>query len=155
LPNRRLFLDRLEQEVKHAKRSKIPLAVLFMDLDGFKEVNDTLGHEAGDRVLELVAERLIKCVREEDTVARLGGDEFTVILTGAQQQKDIELVAQSIIDAIAVPFNLVQMPVQISASIGISTFTDMTISSIAMLEAADHAMYKAKKSGSNRIYFHE
>jgi len=155
LPNRRLFLDRLEQEVKHAKRSNIPLAVLFMDLDGFKEVNDTLGHEAGDRVLQLVAERLCKCVREEDTVARLGGDEFTVILTGAQQQKDVELVAQSIIDAIAIPFHLVQMPVQISASIGISLFTETTISSIAMLEAADHAMYKAKKCGSKRIYFHE
>jgi PAS domain S-box-containing protein len=86
LPNRRLFLDRLEQEVKHAKRSSLPLAVLFMDLDGFKKVNDAFGHEAGDRLLSEVTERLTNRVREEDTVARLGGDEFTVILTGAKQR---------------------------------------------------------------------
>jgi len=155
LPNRRLFLDRLEQEVKHVKRSSLPLAVLFLDLDGFKVVNDTLGHEAGDRVLQLVAERLTNCVREEDTVARLGGDEFTVILTGAEHQKDVELVAQAIIDAIAMPFDLVQQSVLISTSIGISLFPENEMSSIAMLEAADHAMYKAKKSGSNRICFYQ
>ena len=155
LPNRRLFLDRLEQEVKHSKRSNIPLAVMFMDLDGFKDVNDTLGHEAGDRVLQLVAERLTNCVRDEDTVARLGGDEFTVILTGAEQEQDIEVVAQAIIDAIALPFELDEKSVQISASIGISIFTDISITPITMLEAADRAMYKAKKSGSKRIYFHE
>ena len=154
LPNRRLFLDRLEQEVKHAKRSNLSLAVLFLDLDGFKDVNDTLGHEAGDRVLQLVAERLTNCVREEDTVARLGGDEFTVILIGAEQQQDIEVVAQTIIDAIALPFDLEKKSVQISASIGISLFTENTISAVAMLEAADHAMYSAKKSRTNRIYFH-
>lgn len=82
LPNRRLFLDRLEQEVKHAKRGSLPLTVLFMDLDGFKEINDSLGHEAGDRLLSDVAKRLTDCVREDDTVARLGGDEFTVIIFG-------------------------------------------------------------------------
>lgn len=155
LPNRRLFLDRLEQEVKHSKRSNIPLAVMFMDLDGFKDVNDTLGHESGDRVLQLVAERLTNCVRDEDTVARLGGDEFTVILTGVEQEQDIEVVAQAIIDVIALPFELDEKSVQISASIGISIFTDMSITPIAMLEAADRAMYKAKKSDSKRIYFHE
>lgn len=155
LPNRRLFLDRLEQEVKHAKRSNLSLAVLFLDLDGFKEINDTLGHEAGDRVLQLVAERLTSCVREEDTVARLGGDEFTLILIGAEQQQDVEVVAQSIVDAIALPFDLEKKSVQISASIGIALFTENTISSVAMLEAADHAMYSAKKSSSNRIYFYD
>lgn len=154
LPNRRLFLDRLEQEVKHAKRS-LSLAILFLDLDGFKDVNDTLGHEAGDKVLQLVAERLLNCVREEDTVARLGGDEFTVILTGVEQEKDVETVAQAIIDAIALPFQLVQKPVQISASIGVSLYTENTVSSVAMLEAADHAMYSAKKSNFNRIHFHQ
>jgi diguanylate cyclase (GGDEF)-like protein len=155
LPNRRLFLDRLEQEVKHAKRANLSLAVLFLDLDGFKYVNDTLGHEAGDRVLQLVAERLTNCVREEDTVARLGGDEFTVILIGAEQQQDIEVVAQTIIDAIALPFDLEKKSVQISASIGISLFTENTLSAVAMLEAADHAMYSAKKSSTNRIYFYD
>jgi diguanylate cyclase (GGDEF)-like protein/PAS domain S-box-containing protein len=155
LPNRRLFLDRLEQEVKHAKRSNLSLAVLFLDLDGFKDVNDTLGHDAGDHVLQLVAERLTNCVREEDTVARLGGDEFTVILTGVEQQQDSEIVAQAIIEAIALPYDLVQKSVHISASIGVAVYTENTTSFITMLEDADHAMYRAKKSGSNRIYFYE
>lgn len=153
LPNRRLFLDRLEQEVKHAKRSNLPLSVLFMDLDGFKEVNDTLGHEAGDRLLSDAAERLTDCVREDDTVARLGGDEFTVILTGAKQRKDVELVAQTIIDALAMPFHIAQQPVQISVSIGIAFYPQDASSPVALLEAADQAMYKAKKSGSSRMCF--
>lgn len=155
LPNRRLFMDRLEQAVKHATRNSSPLAVLFMDLDGFKEVNDTLGHEAGDQVLKQVAERLTGCVRKDDTVARLGGDEFTVILTGAVQHKDVELVAQSIIDALALPFLLEKKSVHISASIGITVFPEHAKSSKAMLEAADHAMYNAKRTGSNQICFHQ
>lgn len=154
LPNRRLFLDRLEQEVKHAKRSSAPLAVLFMDLDGFKEVNDSLGHEAGDFLLNAVAERLINCIREDDTVARLGGDEFTVILTGAKRHKDVELVAQTIIEALAMPFQIAQTHVQVSASIGVALFSQDASSPDALLGAADQAMYKAKKSGSNRICFH-
>jgi diguanylate cyclase (GGDEF)-like protein len=153
LPNRRLFLDRLEQEVKHAKRSSLSLCVLFMDLDGFKEVNDSLGHEAGDRLLSDVAERLTGCVRADDTVARLGGDEFTVMLTGAKQRKDVELVVQTIIDALAVPFHIAQQPVQISVSIGIALYPQDASSPVALLEAADKAMYKAKKSGSNRMCF--
>jgi len=155
LPNRRLFLDRLEQEVKHAKRSNLPLSVLFMDLDGFKEVNDTLGHEAGDRLLSDAAERLTDCVREDDTVARLGGDEFTVILTGAKQRKDVELVAQTIIDALAMPFHIAQQPVQISVSIGIAFYPQDASSPVALLEAADQAMYKAKKSGSSRMCYYD
>jgi diguanylate cyclase (GGDEF)-like protein/PAS domain S-box-containing protein len=155
LPNRRLFLDRLEQEVKHAKRSSLPLAVLFMDLDGFKEVNDSLGHEAGDRLLSDVAERLTDCVREDDTVARLGGDEFTVILTGAKQRKDVELVARTIIDALAMPFHIAQQPVKITVSIGIAFYPQDASSPVALLEAADQAMYKAKKSGSNRMCYYE
>lgn len=154
LPNRRLFLDRLEQELKHANRSSLPLALLFMDLDGFKEVNDSLGHEAGDRVLCDVAERLAECVREDDTVARQGGDEFTVILTAARRRKDVELVAQSIIDALAKPFQTALQPVHISVSIGISFYPQDASSPLALLEAADRAMYKAKESGSNRMCFH-
>jgi len=155
LPNRRLFLDRLEQGVKQSTRSSLPLAVLFMDLDGFKDVNDSLGHEAGDRLLTDVAARLTDCVRTEDTVARLGGDEFTVILTGAKQRKDVELVAQNIIDALAMPFHIAQQPVQISVSIGITLYPQDASSPVALLEAADQAMYKAKKSGSNRMCFYE
>ena len=155
LPNRRLFLDRLEQAIKHAKRSKTPLSVLFMDLDGFKGVNDTLGHEAGDRLLSDVAKRLTGCVREGDTVARLGGDEFTVILADAKERQDVALVAQHIIDALTLPFQFAHQPVQISVSIGISRYPYDASSPVALLEAADQAMYKAKKSDSNRVYFCE
>lgn len=155
LPNRRLFLDRLEQETKHAKRSSLPLAVLFMDLDGFKEINDSLGHEAGDRLLTDVAERLTNCVREDDTVARLGGDEFTVILSGARQREHVELVARSIIDALAMPFQIAEKPVRISVSIGATFFPQDAASPEDLLNAADQAMYKAKKSGSNRLRFYE
>lgn len=153
LPNRRLFLDRLEQEVKHAKRSGLPLAVLFMDLDGFKVVNDSLGHEVGDRLLSDVAKRLTDCVREDDTVARLGGDEFTVILTGTRQRKDVERVAHTIVDLLAMPFPIAQQLIQISVSIGITFYPQDASSPVALLEAADQAMYKAKKSGSNRMCF--
>lgn len=155
LPNRRLFVDRLEQAVNHAKRNNSPLALLFLDLDGFKEVNDSLGHEAGDQVLKHVAERLTDCVRNNDTVARLGGDEFTVILTGAHQQKDVEHVAQTIIDTLASPFSLEKNSVHISASIGITLFKEHANTSSAMLEAADHAMYNAKRAGSNQLRFHQ
>ncbi|NMT63871.1 diguanylate cyclase [Marinobacter orientalis] len=155
LPNRRLFLDRLEQEVKHANRSSLPLALLFMDLDGFKEVNDSLGHEAGDRVLCDVAVRLAECVREDDTVARQGGDEFTVILSAATRRKDIEMIAQTIIDAVAKPFQLEQQSVRISVSVGIAFYPQDAPSPLALLEAADHAMYRAKQSGSNRMCFHD
>jgi len=153
LPNRRLFLDRLEQEIKHAQRGGLLLAVLFMDLDGFKDVNDSLGHEVGDRLLSEVAERLTDCVRADDTVARLGGDEFTVILLGAKQRKDVELVVQTIIDALRMPFNIAQQPVKISVSVGIALYPQDASSPVALLEAADHAMYIAKKSGSNRMCF--
>ncbi|SNY53871.1 PAS domain S-box-containing protein/diguanylate cyclase (GGDEF) domain-containing protein [Arsukibacterium tuosuense] len=155
LPNRRLFLDRLEQEVKHAKRSGLPLAVFFMDLDGFKEVNDALGHDAGDHLLAAVAKRLTESVREEDTVARLGGDEFTVILSGAKQHADVELVAQTIIDALATPFQIAQDNVQISVSLGIALYAQDATSPASLLQAADHAMYKAKKAGANQMCFFE
>ena len=155
LPNRRLFLDRLAEEVIHAEPSGLPLAVLFMDLDGFKEVNDSLGHEAGDRLLSVVAERLTACVREEDTVARLGGDEFAVILTGARQRMGVELAAQTIIDALAMPFHIAQQLVQISVSIGITLYPQDASSPVALLAAADRAMYKAKESGSNQMCFYD
>ncbi len=155
LPNRRLFLDRLELEIKHAQRSSLPLAVLFMDLDGFKNVNDSLGHEAGDRLLSEVAVRLTDCVRADDTVARIGGDEFTVLLTGAKQRKDVELVARTIIDSIAIPFDIAQQTVRISVSIGITLYPQDATSPTALLEAADQAMYKAKKSSSDRLSFYE
>lgn len=151
LPNRRLFMDRLEQEIKQAKRSSLSFSVLFMDLDGFKEVNDLLGHDAGDRLLCDVAERLKDCVREADTVARLGGDEFTVLLTGAQQHKDVALVAQTIIEILAMPFRINRRTVEISVSLGLSRYPQDASTPRGLLQAADKAMYKAKrKSGSKR-----
>jgi diguanylate cyclase (GGDEF)-like protein/PAS domain S-box-containing protein len=154
LPNRRLFLDRLEQELKHAKRNNQPLSVLFLDLDGFKEVNDSFGHEAGDRLLSVAADRITSCVREDDTVARLGGDEFTVILSGAEKRKDVEQIANTIIEALAQPFDIAQQAVRISASIGTTFYPEDASSPTALLEAADHAMYKAKKSGANQMCFY-
>jgi diguanylate cyclase (GGDEF)-like protein/PAS domain S-box-containing protein len=155
LPNRLLFLDRLEQEIKHAKRLDQPLWLLFMDLDGFKKINDSLGHEAGDHLLAAVAKRLTECVRESDTVARLGGDEFTVILTEAEQRKDVEIVAQNIIDSLAKPFHIAQQPIQISASMGVAIYPQAAFSPITLLKVADQAMYKAKKIGGNRVCFYD
>src|SRR5690606_40815889 len=100
-----------------------------------------------------VAERLIDCVREEDTVARLGGDEFTVILTNAGQRSDVELIAQTIIDALAMPFHIAQPPAKISVSIGVAFYPQDASSPVALVEAADRAMYKAKKSGANGVCF--
>jgi diguanylate cyclase (GGDEF)-like protein/PAS domain S-box-containing protein len=151
LPNRRLCLDRREQEVKHARRGGLHLALLFMDLDGFKEVNDSFGHEAGDRLLREVAERITRCVREEDTVGRLGGDEFTVILTGARDGEGVERAARSIVDALAEPFHVAREPVQVSVSIGVSAYPQHASSPVALLETADQAMYQAMSSGANRI----
>lgn len=155
LPNRRFFLDLLDQKVSDARRSNLPLAVMFMDLDGFKEVNDSLGHEAGDRLLYYVAERLTSCVGEDDTVGRLGGDEFTVILSGVKQRGDIELLAQKIIDALAVPFHIAETSVQISVSIGITIFPQDAPSPHDLLRTADQAMYRAKKAGANRFCSYE
>jgi diguanylate cyclase (GGDEF)-like protein/PAS domain S-box-containing protein len=106
LPNRVLFYDRLRQALSMARRAQSGLALLFLDLDGFKAVNDTMGHQAGDLLLKEVAERLQQCVRESDTVARLGGDEFTVILNEAHDHHDVAMIAEKIIDAIAAPFDL-------------------------------------------------
>lgn len=153
LPNRGLFLDRLEQEVKHAKRNDQPLALLFMDLDGFKEINDSLGHEAGDKLLIAVAQRLTDCVRGEDTVARLGGDEFTVILCGTKNRSDVQWLAQTIVDALSAPFDIANQPVQISVSIGVSFYPTNATSAAALLQAADHAMYDAKKASASQICF--
>lgn len=153
LPNRRLFLDRLDQAAKHAKRRNLPVALLYIDLDGFKDVNDALGHEAGDRLLAEVADRLADCLRENDSVARLGGDEFTVILSGATQHAEVELVARSIIEKLAAPFQMDGQSVQISASVGAALLPEHATSPDGLLRAADEAMFKAKKSAGDRFCF--
>ncbi|HEY6095709.1 MAG TPA: CHASE domain-containing protein [Gallionellaceae bacterium] len=149
LPNRALFYDRLRQALALAKRNEGGLTLLFMDLDGFKQVNDTQGHHAGDLLLMGVAQRLSACVRESDTVSRLGGDEFTVILSGMHELADVIAVAQKIIHAISAPFDLEGRAANIGISIGIARYTEEAENEDDLVTQADQAMYEAKFAGKN------
>lgn len=153
LPNRRLFRDRLEQEIKKAHRSGRRMGLLFLDLDHFKEINDTLGHDMGDVLLIEAAKRISSCVRDSDTVARLGGDEFTVILSEIEDNKIIERVADAIIEEMVRPFHLGEEVVYISVSIGITVFPDDSRELDELLKYADLAMYAAKNGGRNRFSY--
>lgn len=156
LPNRNLFQDRLEQEIKKAHRNKSTLALLLIDLDQFKKVNDTLGHHAGDLLLIESAQRIRKCLRETDTVARLGGDEFIIILPDISDLQYIERVAKDIILDLNKSFTLGNSIVYSSASIGISTYPDDAQDIESLLKHVDQAMYVAKAEGRNRFgYFTE
>ncbi len=156
LPNRRLFRDRLEQAIKKAHRADGLLALLFIDLDRFKQVNDTLGHDMGDVLLTEAARRITECVRETDTVARLGGDEFTVILPDFGDRAGLEKIAQHIIRQLSQPFMLKNENAYISASIGISLYPGGTPDADSLLRHADQAMYAAKAEGRGRFgYFAE
>lgn len=149
LPNRRLFHDRLEQEINKTQRSDQALAVLFIDLDHFKEINDTRGHALGDMLLVEAARRINSCVRVTDTLARLGGDEFTVVLPGLDDLGRADRVAQSIVDALAKPFTLRGEDLYVSASIGITLYPHDAVDIDALLKNADQAMYVAKENGRN------
>jgi diguanylate cyclase (GGDEF)-like protein/PAS domain S-box-containing protein len=151
LPNRRLFRDRLEQEIKKSHRVGLPIALMFIDLDHFKEVNDTYGHDHGDILLAECAQRIVDCVREADTVARMGGDEFTVILTEIGEKDSIKRIAQDIIDKLAAPFHLPGGKANISASIGITLYPQDATDINELLKKADHAMYAAKRLGRNQF----
>lgn len=153
LPNRRLFHDRLKLEIRKAHRAGLRMAVLFLDLDRFKEVNDTLGHDAGDKLLVDVAQRIGDCVRESDTVARLGGDEFIVILSELDDTISVERVAQSIIRCLAEPFRLGEETACISASVGITMYPEDAEDADELLRHADQAMYVTKNSGRNRFSY--
>ena len=153
LPNRVLFKDRLIHEISNAKRENTLLAILLIDLDRFKFVNDTLGHDAGDELLELVAKQLSSAVRDSDTVARLGGDEFIVILPELDSFEGAASVAQNLIDALQKPYNLKGNSVNIGASIGISTFPNDGQSAEMLVKQADLALYKAKSDGRNNYQF--
>ena len=153
LPNRVLFLDRFHQVLTNAHRHNQPVTLMYLDLDRFKEVNDTLGHDMGDILLKEVAERLMKCVRADDIVARMGGDEFTVILNNVNHQINTERITQSILDKLTEPFNLGGEVVYISASIGISVYPANGTEVDALLKNADQAMYFAKQSGRNRYHY--
>jgi diguanylate cyclase (GGDEF)-like protein len=146
LPNRRLFRDRLREEIGKAERGGESLALLFIDLDRFKEVNDTLGHEIGDLLLVEAAQRIRAGIRESDTVARLGGDEFTVILPRVDD-------AQNIVNAMIKPFRLELHTVYVSTSIGIAAYPFDTESADGLVGCADQAMYAVKEKGRNGFSF--
>ncbi len=155
LPNRNMFYDLLHHEIRRAQRDGTLVGVLFIDLDRFKEVNDTLGHQIGDMLLMEAARRIVSSVRKSDTVARLGGDEFTVILPQLRNTNHVEKVAQVIIDRLAEPFDLSQTkgPAHVSASIGITLYPNDANDVELLLSNADQAMYAAKGAGRNRYSF--
>lgn len=150
LPNRFLMVDRLSQLLARAKRSGTAFAVLFMDIDRFKDVNDSHGHEFGDLLLRAVAQRLTKSVRQSDTVARIGGDEFVIILETVHQVADADTVALKVLHAIARPFALDRHRVKATVSIGVSFYPENGEDADTLVRAADYAMYLAKKEGGNR-----
>ncbi len=154
LANRSMFSQRLSHALAQARRNGIQLAVLFIDLDRFKKINDTLGHEAGDSVLKEVAERLQGCLRESDTVGRLGGDEFVALLEGIPQSMHCAEVAQKILAAVARPFAFDTQEFHLTASIGISTYPADSEDVQSLLKNADVAMYRAKELGKNNFQFY-
>src|SRR5256712_5853483 len=145
LPNRLLFKDRLTVAISHAQRERSRIAVLFLDLDRFKVINDSLGHNIGDQLLQAVAGRVQSCVRESDTVARLGGDEFTILLAHLPHAEDAALVAQKIIDAVRYPFQIEGREFFMTTSIGISLYPDDGFDAETLIKNADTAMYQAKE----------
>ncbi len=153
LPNRRMLRDRLEQEIKKSRREGLQLAILFIDLDHFKEVNDTLGHDNGDLLLVEAARRIRACVRETDTVARMGGDEFTVVLSELSDSANTERIIHKILDAMTAVFQLGDEQVFVSASIGITVYPADATEVENLFKNADQALYVAKGEGRNRFSF--
>ncbi|HKR65245.1 MAG TPA: diguanylate cyclase, partial [Thermoanaerobaculia bacterium] len=149
LPNRKLFTDRLRHALTRAKRAGKSVAVMFIDIDHFKTINDTLGHTSGDELLLEMSRRLRECVRDDDTVARLGGDEFTIILAELRAADDAMLVAEKILNAVQEPLTIAGMPLVVTASIGISVYPDDGADPESLLRNADSAMYRAKEGGRN------
>jgi diguanylate cyclase (GGDEF)-like protein/PAS domain S-box-containing protein len=150
LANRNLFRDRVQHSLTLAQRGRHQVAVMFLDVDNFKNINDSLGHDAGDRLLQAIAQRLIKSTRFSDTVARLGGDEFAILLEGVATIAEVEIVATSLIEGLDQPFALSTTEVRVSASIGVA-FSTLETDAEALLSKADIAMYHAKAAGKNRF----
>jgi len=154
LPNRLLFNDRLNHGIKHAKRHNKKLALLFIDLDNFKQINDTLGHQSGDKVLLIVTERLKSKLRAEDTIARLGGDEFTIIIENLKKLDNISVLCEKILNVIKLPIYIDNHTFYISCSIGISLYPEDDVDADNLVKYADAAMYKAKEEGRNNFQFY-
>ncbi|MES2565073.1 MAG: diguanylate cyclase [Pseudomonadota bacterium] len=152
LPNRRLLIDRLTQLIASAKRNDGRFAVFFLDLDGFKNVNDTLGHDGGDELLRQVAARLQQLVRAEDTVARLGGDEFVLALR-VEHKEDATIVAHKVLETMTQPYGVKEREVKISTSLGVAVHPEAGLTPDLLLKAADEALYLAKRAGKNRFKF--
>ena len=154
LPNRLLFKDRLEQSFKKARREHHRVAVLFLDLDDFKKVNDTLGHQVGDEMLKQAAKRIQCLLREGDTVARLGGDEFTILIDRLERAEDASLVANKVLATLKQPFNIVGRELYIGVSIGIAIFPQDGENTETLVRNADVSMYRAKQMGKNHFQFY-
>jgi diguanylate cyclase (GGDEF)-like protein/PAS domain S-box-containing protein len=154
LPNRILFNERLQQGIKEAEQRGTELALFFIDLDQFKQINDSLGHEIGDKVLNIVSERLKAKVRKEDTLARLGGDEFTIIMEKYKEIQNVSTLAEKILDVLEQPIHLEGQTLYISSSIGISLYPKNDSEGFNLLKYADAAMYKAKEEGRNNFQFY-
>jgi len=153
LPNRLLLLDRLKVAIGHAQHSSHNVAVLCLDLDNFKHINDSLGHMAGDFLLQQVAERLKACMEDDTTVARLGGDDFAILLEQCKDVKDVVVMAEKILDQFTTSFNLTSYETYITASIGITSFPDDSHDAETLLKNGELAMYRAKIEGKNRYQF--
>lgn len=152
LPNRKLLGDRLDHALAHARRNNSSFALLFLDLDRFKMINDALGHETGDLLLRQVADRLNRCLRDEDTIARVGGDEFVVLLAEVSRRVDAERVAEKLIEALDQPFVVRDRDLRVTASIGVAHYPLDGIDLDRLMTAADNAMYVAKAQGKNRVH---
>jgi diguanylate cyclase (GGDEF)-like protein len=154
LSNRILFNDRLEQAVEKGKRQESKFALFFIDLDRFKQINDSLGHSIGDKVLQIIAKRLQVVMRKEDSISRLGGDEFTILVQDLKDGTDASLLAQKIIYSLSEPINIENHTLYVTTSIGISIFPNDGISANNLLKYADAAMYKAKEEGKNNFQYY-
>ncbi len=155
LPNRQMFQENLRRSIEHSRQGGLPFALAFLDLDLFKEVNDTLGHDAGDQLLRLVARRLGECVRSSDMVARLGGDEFTLIVRDIRNPDDVLPLCGKVLESLAQPYALGDSVARISASMGVAFYPRDGDSASELLRAADLAMYAAKEHGRNQCLVYE
>lgn len=154
IPNRMMFFDRLQRALERAEREKQHVALLFIDLDHFKEVNDTLGHAAGDALLQEAVQRLARCLRKTDTLARMGGDEFTAIMPGVGEPAAVKIVAEQMLQGLAEPFILQEGEGRVSASLGIALYPEDGCDSSTLMKNADTAMYRAKQKGRNAYFFY-